>query len=124
MMTRNLVWLLAIALSSPATAQDASGSIGELMVECRGMVESVEAQVPPRNKVGAGVCSGYLYGIADATRVATERGLGSICVPDSASIAQLGRVFLKWAETHPESQHMPRSFGVLNAYIGAFPCKR
>ena len=32
------------------------------------------------------------------------------------------RVFIKWAEAHPELLHESRRSGVIGAFVAAFPC--
>ena len=44
------------------------------------------------------------------------------CMPNGVTAGQLLRVWIKWANEHPEDLHFEASSLVLNAYIEAFPC--
>jgi len=46
------------------------------------------------------------------------------CIPHEVSVAQSGRVLVKWLRGHPERLHEPRSILVAAALKEAFPCQR
>ena len=96
--------------------------------------ELLEYCVEENNK-----CYGYLMGVAD-TMFLTENMLNSfgrilgpnakqpltlICFPTSSSLksAQLRRVWMKWAEDHPEDLHRNAAALTLVAFEQAWPCK-
>lgn len=44
------------------------------------------------------------------------------CPPDSVTVGQQARVFVKWADARPEQQHLPAYFGIRASLREAFPC--
>ena len=71
------------------------------------------------------MCTSYIAGIADmnALYVGIE-GRDLFCFPASGlSQEQQFKVFIKWAEAHPELLHETRRIAVVSAFMEAFPCQ-
>lgn len=70
------------------------------------------------------LCYGYLEAVSDTfERAAVWEGFESdICMPVGVTVGQLLKIWIKWANEHPEDLHFEASSIVLNAYIAAFPC--
>src|SRR5262245_3291613 len=66
-----------------------------------------------------GMCGGYLRGFADSHSLLGDR---SFCVPTQATTEQLGKVFLKYMDQHPEDLHRDAGAMVAAALRNAFPC--
>ncbi len=71
------------------------------------------------------MCASYISGVADMNALFTgTAGWGFFCFPKRGlSQEQQIRVFIKWAEAHPELLHETRRLGVVEALREAFPCK-
>jgi hypothetical protein len=73
------------------------------------------------------LCIGYMTGVVDSYEVEPDslktagRGL---CVPDDVRSTQLVRVFVKYADDHPEELHLAAPTVVWNSLHKAFPCAR
>ena len=69
-------------------------------------------------------CVSYIDGIVDMN--AMTQGIlkrSFFCFPKRGlSREQQIRVFIKWAEAHPELLHESRRSGVIGAFVAAFPC--
>ena len=70
-------------------------------------------------------CASYISGVADMNALfAGLAGRGLFCFPKKGlSQEQQIRVFIKWAEVHPELLHETRRTGVVSAFVEAFPCQ-
>ena len=71
------------------------------------------------------MCTSYISGVADMNALYVGIfGQGLFCFPKRGlSQEQQFRVFIKWAETHPELLHETRRSGVVEAFREAFPCQ-
>ena len=77
----------------------------------------------------AQMCNGYLQGAVDTFEFERETGVqkysGQLaCVPSTVSVGQLVRVYVKYADEHPEELHLAGSIMVWNAIHKAFPCSK
>jgi hypothetical protein len=91
----------------------------ELARECRGE--------PPAGDLGLMFCIGYLSGLTDMHALMSDARLGGgrsqYCIPETGiSNEQAMKVFLKWADDHPEQLHKSARISVLIAFREAFPC--
>ncbi len=50
--------------------------------------------------------------------------LTQICLPEGWSNDQGVRVFIKWANEHPEKLHIPAIAGILFSHLEAYPCTK
>ena len=111
---RNLIAaLLLIGASNGAMAKDYYQNGNKLLASCEG-----------ENIFNQDVCVGYLQAVEDTYNSAAEwKGFESdICAPISVTGGQLIKVWVKYANEHPEKLHLSASDLVLLAYRDAFPC--
>lgn len=89
-------------------------SAGEVLSACES--ESVDKH----NK-----CVSYLGGIVDATSIWVDWGMMSkkYCQPKEITLEQLRKIYIKYANEHPEELHLTASGIAINALIEAFPCE-
>ena len=109
---RNLIAaLLLIGASHGAMASFQSGSSSLTWCESENSQEKSH-------------CFGYLAAVADTadTLAGWEGFEPSICVPLGVTGGQLIKVWVKYANEHPEELHLSASSLVLSAYAEAFPC--
>jgi hypothetical protein len=71
-------------------------------------------------------CLGYVSGVADEFESEgledVKHPLGSICLPEGVSSVQLVKIFLKFADAHPEQLHYAAPTVIWNSLIDVFPC--
>ncbi|MEK6804184.1 MAG: Rap1a/Tai family immunity protein [Nitrospirota bacterium] len=60
---------------------------------------------------------GYVTGVADSLG-------GSICIPESVTISQLGAIVTKYLNEHPDEWHLAGSHLVTKALRVTFPCQQ
>jgi hypothetical protein len=75
------------------------------------------------------LCNGYLQGAVDTFEFERQTGVQkysgqSACVPSTVNVGQLVRVYVKYADEHPEELHLAGSIMVWNAIHKAFPCSK
>ena len=106
-----LVAMLGIFGSADATY---FVNAGEVLSACES--ESVDRQ----NK-----CVSYLAGIVDATTtwVDWEMMPKKFCQPDEVTLEQLRKIYVKYANEHPEELHLTAAGIAVNAFVEAFPCE-
>lgn len=115
----------AMAAPCPAAIGDEPGSVAQLYTQCKNMVASMDGAAVSQDTgtmLGVGVCAGYLASFKDAQMFMPHSSPMHACVPNDATVLQLGRVFLKWAGEHPESHHLNRALGVFAAMQQGFSC--
>ena len=113
------VSLLGSSVSS-VSAENNFKTIGDLLSAC----EQVFAK-PPTSLVNAGFCVGYMQGANESVVAAKAISGGDplYCAPDKGiTNGQRARIFIKYAENHPETHHKHMSVGFIFAMQGAFPC--
>jgi len=78
-----------------------------------------------------GQCLGFLTGISDSINIMEEtvpnpssrRNISAhICKPESVTIVQLEKVWIKWANEHPERLQFTAVSLVMQAFAEAWPC--
>jgi hypothetical protein len=99
--------LLAIALTSPVHADFSDGN--ELLERCSS-----------EQSFGSGYCAGYAAAIADAARVISG---DQVCIPATATLAQVRDVVIQYLREHPEERHYAAGSLVLRSLLVAFPCR-
>ena len=92
----------------------------QLLWECEGKQPS---EMP---EAGLLSCSRYIDGILDMQAV--MMGLGGafplFCLPKSGlSVDQAMKIFIKWANEHPDERHKAARISVVVALNAAFPCR-
>ena len=111
-MERWVVFFLASALAVPAQAEYVSGA--ELLDRCLSPRSSAEA-----------TCLGYVAGVADsvvAYEAEADPVLKRLCIPATATPAQLLDVVRKYLAANPEQHDSTAQMLVFNALLKAFPC--
>ena len=70
-------------------------------------------------------CTDYLAGISDATGQWVAWGDMSkrVCKPSGVNTRQLRKIYIKYANEHPENLHFAAASVVITAFTEAFPCK-
>ena len=115
-----LTALLFVCCSVNAQEQPRGRTTDDLAIDCRDAIND--------GNVGSNsqwpYCFGYLRATADLSRSYSKVVHKSVmaCIPDGASNGQLARVFLKYADDHPNELHYSEFIGVLRAYSLSFPC--
>jgi hypothetical protein len=73
-----------------------------------------------------GFCSMYLHGVQDTYGMFNawkQLDREYFCIPDGVTFEQLRKVFIKYANEHPDNLHWAASIMVLGAFNEAFPCE-
>jgi len=116
--------LAICALLLSIAAKDAraeSTTALELLRLCQG--RETGAAVP---EFDLGMCAMYLNGLTEMHGLMV--GLGNstpeFCMPkEGVQVEQLMRIFVKYAEAHPESLHVTARMVAMMALKESFPCK-
>ena len=89
-------------------------SAGDLLTDCG------SANVGIQND-----CVLFLGGVIDtmAILVEWERLEEMVCIPDEVTLAQVRKIYIKYANEHPEELHYAASSRVLAALHAPFACK-
>jgi hypothetical protein len=121
--------LIAVALAiniaeccNPASAEEAA--IGNsLLAKCSTALAIAENRTPtPTSGVGPLYDLGYCLGYFDAT---ARQGNGILfCIPPGVTPAQSIRVFIKYANAHPQILHDGAVYILRTAFFEAFPCEK
>lgn len=114
------VALIGMALVS-ATTNAQTGN--EMLSNCR---EFLKDPPPSSQMFPAGLCAGYVMGIADGFLYAqiADPKRTAICIPETGyTVGQGVRVLKKYLEDHPETLNQNASIIALTAFRAAFPCK-
>ena len=116
-----LIFLTALALSTPAASQGLNPTM-EFVWLCEG-----REPIPEAPSVGIAICAGYINGFIDS-HVLSGRFAPNAAVfcPPKQGIAgdQARRVFLDWANRHPDELHETLRVSLWLSLVGAFPCGR
>jgi hypothetical protein len=97
-------------------------STTELVAECRNI--SVTEPSHSGDSEDLARCMSYLIGVIDGSSWGSHMDpkLFSVCIPVEVTQEELIRVFLKYADQHPENLHwLPVKF-VTEAFKAAYPC--
>lgn len=112
---------LSLAISTPALAKNVTGN--DMLDSCRAFLKD---PMPSGQIFQAGMCAGYVIGIADGFIYAQIANPASVrvCIPDEGyTVGQGARVLTKYLEDHPEKSNLGVSLIALDAFRAAFPCK-
>ena len=127
--------LMMVALSSttspppsaPLLHRNEKPTVRSLVSDCRKYYSFVTARPTSgtvRDAIDVGSCVGYLGGYVEMGEVqmiyASSR---PYCYPDGTNYDQVAKLFIDWADKHPESLDEPRFIGLTLAMRDAFPCK-
>ena len=74
--------------------------------------------------MSVGQCEAYIQGYIDGFAFGNYEQADQyrFCIPDGVTRAQVYAVFLRYAETHPERLHWPKSWVLNAALFESFPC--
>lgn len=110
-----------ILLTSPTLAQDDPAPRPfrtlDLLMTCRPHSEFEKHLLQ---------CAAYLHGIMDANIMMSmiEGYRPVFCVPKGGiGGLQAMKIFVTWADSHPEQLHLHRRLGTIRAFLAAFPCE-
>ena len=113
-------------LHGTATAQTAH----ELLSGCELVVRTLSVRgdhVGMSNSPAAATCWSFIAALQDFASI-TEDGKrtlwGQCLLPTESTTSQLIRVFVNYAQMHPEELNQRPSMLVLKAFTQAFPCER
>jgi len=109
----------------PALAQ----SVEAMIRSCKTAIEHLSKGSYPETGVagiGIGSCLGMAKGTMDAVFFYEAKRVRekAICIPENASISQVARVFVSYAERNPADHHLGSSALFLSSLFEAFPCKK
>lgn len=98
-------------------------STGEMMAGCKDTVASYDTKKLVGDQFEVGKCMGFISASRDMVSVwrASSPSVG-ICIPQPAQTIQIIRVFVKWAENHPEQHHERALLSFITSMREAFPC--
>lgn len=119
---KRLLILASLALASHAQADDGM-STGSMLTGCKAALHSFESQEIRGSQFDMGKCLGFISGARDMLAVWKEsQPTVAICQPQKAQTIQIVRVFVKWADDHPESHHEIALLSFIQSMREAFPC--
>jgi Rap1a immunity proteins len=123
-----LMLLLLIAGCGPASAFE---NANELLSSCERFLGAVRLQGNlfsiQGNDPNAYECWGYIQAFQDLSALIDEGAKATViraCPPATSSGIQLVRVFVSFAQKHPEHLHEKAGSMALDAFRTAFPCPR
>ena len=118
------VTCFALASGTVARAQNA----GEMLHACeilqRGVhIEGATVYLPPGGDVNQ--CWGFMRAVQEYSTLANQDGktLLDACPNTDTTTVQIIRVFIKYANSHPEKLNLKAAAVAYNAMADAFPCK-
>lgn len=118
-------FLLGSSVSSVGAAENFK-SVGDLLNACE-----KRTATNPTERFQYTVCMSYVRGAGDMQMMNaallnanSENGVVSpfFCEPEGVSVQQSIRIFTKYANDHPETQHLHMIIGFIEAMQEAFPC--
>jgi hypothetical protein len=116
--------LAVVALGTPVQAQTARELLHACALLQRGMhVKGTEVLIPPGSDVAQ--CWGFMLAVQQYSSLADRNGqtlLGACPKPDTTT-AQVLRIFIRYARSHPEKLGLPAAAVALSAMADAFPCE-
>ena len=120
-MRRAIALAFALGLAAPA-AHALEARTDELMWMCEGRASGNEVE----NFGKQAQCIGFIDGIVDANAMMKGfLGVQLFCPPPGGiSLDQAMRIFLKWANDHPEELRESARISVTLSLVQAFPCAR
>jgi hypothetical protein len=76
------------------------------------------------------LCAIYVAGVADTIRFfaalpnsdSSPEGPKTLCVPKTVTQGQVGKVFAKYLNDHPQDLHFPATVLAFKSLVEAFPC--
>jgi hypothetical protein len=117
-----IVGVAAIAVSLSTAKADSDTRAEQLAWECQGQEPAEHPELGPL------MCTEYVLGMLDMYAMMADPRVGNAkplaCLPDSGISGDQGiKIFLKWANDHPEQLHNSARMSFLVALRWAFPCQ-
>jgi len=123
--------VLSLCIGSFASAGDYFYTTTKLAKICRAEIRAAD-EMDNRGKSNAGdlmdglSCLNYIQGVLDAFEAASKWNwtpqAETVCVPPSVKGDQAVRIFMKYADNHPEKLDMAAPSVLWSAMHDAFPC--
>jgi Ssp1 endopeptidase immunity protein Rap1a len=118
--------------SNQAESLESSGNaFAQTCSKVAGVVASGTANVRDQDLANAGLCTGYLAGLADgieaesnALLVKGKRPVLLYCAPKNVERGQEVEIVLKYIREHPEKAHIRTAGLATIALTQAFPCPK
>ena len=112
------LFLLGSSVSS-VRAGDEYSTVGHLMRACSSYISKNTEEL-----LDIGFCGGFVKGVGDVLSGLQKAQLLApvYCTPSNATGDQMARIFVKYAEDHPETHHKLSVIGFIGAMKEAFPC--
>lgn len=111
--------LLVTLIAAPSPAQELE-TIRALADRCRAGSRLLESNgASGDGYLGPGMCIGFLTA---ASQVNGSLASPIYCAPAGVTFDQRSRIFVAWADKHPELLHLPAYWGVTASMKTAFPC--
>jgi hypothetical protein len=126
-----ILMFLLIAASSAAFAQTA-GSPTSLINFAESGNDFLRICDSPSEQIGSvsGACTGYVQGVVEGAAVIGDHFVQKanpaahfICLGSEVTIGQEYRVVVKFIKDHPEKSDKATPYLIVEAMVGAFPCK-
>lgn len=114
-------FFLVLALSGSAAGRGSSPTINFVWL-CEG-----REPIPETTSIGVAICSGYINGFIDSHVLTGELtpNTAAFCPPKQGITGdQARRIFLDWANRHPEELHKTLRVSLWFSLMAAFPCGR
>lgn len=125
------VWIAVGSLLSFAAPAHSLESANELLSTCERFLAVAKIDGDrvslTRNEPPAFECWGYLGAFQQLSAIRYDGEKLSVtraCLPAESSLVQLIRVFVSYAQKHPEELHKRASLVALDAFQAAFPCRK
>lgn len=121
MVGKALALATLLLTSKLAVASDFSLTIGSLDQQCKQAIRGIDGEdLNPSENFSGGSCMGYVTAASQFEGLLDDP---AYCTPDGVLLGQRIRIFVKWAESHPEMLHLPNFMGLRAALTEAFPCR-
>jgi len=108
----------------------------DLMPQCKAALDletalqNDSALPPPQAQRDAYHCMGIIEGVSEtldhwtfSTEVVAQKQIRHACIPAEVTLEQEIKIFLKYADAHPELLHIAGTNLVIGALLDAFPCR-
>jgi hypothetical protein len=108
-----------ISIHGPTTEQ--------LLAYCSGVdkMDTKSNMAPSQDVSSLSYCFGYITGVIDTTatfKAVSQTRTQGYCIPENATATQLAKVFVKYANAHPEELHYGGLITIALAFNQSFPC--
>lgn len=120
------VALVATFLFALSNTAKANWTAGQLLNACQRLDQSLRVTgdtVAFNQDFETIYCWGFMSAMQQTSAMYVDgKSMLMSCVPQSATLTQLIKVFVGWGNRHPEMLHHSAAGAVANALLEAFPC--